>query len=124
MAFTAQQLQNEVASIIETRQSTDWVIVQNYLTKPLLYKLRKFDIRCYALVVKTFNKVDFFWYNVGYARTSSFEYSASVRDNLMVHLTNEAVQVKGRLYFDTDQKKFGKLEPGNKVYFEELDQYF
>ena len=74
MAFTAQQLRDEAASIIETRQSTDWVIVQNYLTKPLLYKSRKFDIRCYALVVKTFNKVDYFWYNTGYARTSSFEY--------------------------------------------------
>ena len=72
------------------------MIVQYYISKPLLYKNRKFDIRCYGLVVRLTSKILFFWYMDGYARTSSFEYSLSNKSNLMVHLTNEAVQVKGK----------------------------
>lgn len=94
LAFSPQQLKEEVAKIIENRKSTSWVIVQNYLTKPLLYKNRKFDVRCYALVMKSFDRIHYYWYQDGYARTSSYEYDANVKDNLKVHLTNEAVQVK------------------------------
>lgn len=96
MAYNQQQLKEEACKLIENRKSTSWVIVQNYITRPLLYKNRKFDIRCYGLVVRAFDRVLYYWYRDGYIRTSSFEYDMKVRDNLKVHLTNEAVQVKGR----------------------------
>ena len=38
----------------------------------MLYKNRKFDIRIWAIVTSS---LDFYFYNVGYLRTSSAEYS-------------------------------------------------
>lgn len=78
------------------RKPAQTLILQNYMTNPLLYKGRKFDIRCYALLVRAFDRLTFFWYNHGYARTSSYPYSNAGATNLLVHLTNEAVQVKSR----------------------------
>lgn len=45
----------------------------------------------------------------------------------MMHLTNEAVQVKSKsILFDLTPGKnsFGKFEQGNKVYYNELEEYF
>jgi len=96
MAYTASELRSAVSKVLQYRKSTESAVVQSYLSKPLLFKDRKFDIRCFALVTKFFHSLHFFWYLDGYARTSSFSYDSSIRDNLKVHLTNEAVQVKGR----------------------------
>jgi hypothetical protein len=95
MAFTPAELRSAVSKVLQYRKSTESAVVQSYLTKPLLFKQRKFDIRCFALATKFFHSLHFFWYLDGYARTSSFSYDANIRDNLKVHLTNEAVQVKG-----------------------------
>jgi Tubulin-tyrosine ligase family len=97
------QNESELLAIINSnsvsqngRKPVQSLIVQNYMTNPLLYKGRKFDIRCYALLVRMFDRLTFFWYNHGYARTSSYPYINSFGSNLMVHLTNEAVQVKSK----------------------------
>ena len=95
MAYSLSELRSAVSKVLHYRKSTESAIVQSYLSRPLLFKDRKFDIRCFALVTKFFHSLHFFWYLDGYARTSSFSYDADVRDNLKVHLTNEAVQVKG-----------------------------
>ncbi len=50
-------------------------------------------------------------------RTSSYDFDISDKSNLMVHLTNEAVQVQNKT-------SFGAHEPGNKVYFPEIEEYF
>ena len=121
MAFNVSDTMRLCKETLEKRKNTCSVIVQEYIAKPLLFKNRKFDVRCYATVIKLFDRITYFWYNRGYARTSSYEYDSQVRDNLMVHLTNEAVQVKGKDILTLDQKKFGKLEPGNKVYYDELE---
>ena len=71
------------------------LVAQTYLTAPLLFRKRKFDMRCYCLVTKHVDRMIVYWYNQGYARTSSYEYDDKIKDNMMVHLTNEAVQVKG-----------------------------
>lgn|SRR3990167_7129187 len=117
MAFNVEEVKLLTAFLLESRKNTSTVVVQTYISNPMLFAKRKFDIRCYALVVRSPYKISFFWYSQGYARTCSFEYSPACRENLMVHLTNEAVQVK-------DPKNFGKFEPGNKVYYDQLDQYF
>jgi Tubulin-tyrosine ligase family len=95
MSFDITELKDVASSILEQRKSTSWVIVQDYLAKPLLFKNRKFDLRCYGLVIKMIDRVFYFWYKQGYARTSSFEYDPDEKHNLKVHLTNEAVQVRG-----------------------------
>ena len=54
---------------------------------------RKFDIRCYVLVVS--NKPHFAAvFRGGYARVSLSEYSLEALDDRLVHLTNAAVQKK------------------------------
>lgn len=95
VVYNEDELSKSVKGCFENRAQT--VIVQSYLKTPLLFKDRKFDIRCYALVVRSCNGLHCFWYKLGYARTSSYTYNANDKLNLMVHLTNEAVQVKSRL---------------------------
>ena len=106
IAYKDQDLLETVSSIFSEgggptpglKKTTHSVLVQNYIVSPLLYKSRKFDMRCYALAVRTFDRVSFYWYTQGYARTSSYAYNVNNRDNLMVHLTNEAVQVQSKFF--------------------------
>jgi len=85
----------------------------------LLYCKRKFDIRCYILLTstnglfkgfninRTFKLLIAYWYEEGYIRTSSKDFSLKHLSNRLIHLTNDAVQKKGEDY--------GKFENGNKV---------
>lgn len=50
-----------------------------------------------------------YWYEDGYIRTTSKEYSLKNIENKFIHLTNDAVQKKGETY--------GKFESFNKVSF-------
>jgi Tubulin-tyrosine ligase family len=95
LAFRMSEAVRLCKETLEFKKNTCSVIVQEYITRPLLYKERKFDIRCYALVVRLFDRISYYWYSRGYVRTSSFAYDSNAQDNLKVHLTNEAVQVKG-----------------------------
>lgn len=56
-----------------------------------------------------------FWYQEGYIRTSSKEFSTKNLQNKMVHLTNDAVQKNGDDY--------GKFEKGNKISFDEFSKF-
>lgn len=126
MAYTEEEVEPKVKKLLENRKG-NVVLVQKYLIDPVLYKNRKFDLRCFAFVIKLPNKFSVFWYNSGYARTSSYEYNLENRTNLMVHLTNEAVQVKSnfkKYNIFLDKKSFGKFEDGNKLYYDELEEYF
>lgn len=66
--------------------SGTWVL-QKYIEKPLCYKMRKFDIRIWALVTNSF---EIYIYKPGYLRTSSSDYSLHSKDNY-VHLTNQCL---------------------------------
>jgi hypothetical protein len=66
-------------------------IIQKYIEKPLLYKQRKFDIRCYALITTVNGNLQGYWYNEGYLRTSSKEFNIKNVTNRLIHLTNDAV---------------------------------
>ena len=81
----------------------------------MLYKKRKFDIRCYMVITAHNLHLRAFWYREGYIRTSSVEFSNSNPENLLMHLTNDAVQKKSHLY--------GKYEQGNKVSYAEFEKY-
>ena len=118
MAYSLQEAVAQAKDMLTTgNKKISNVVVQSYIREPLLFQGRKFDIRCYALVVKLYGRVNVFWYESGYIRTSSYLYSLEDKDNLKVHLTNEAVQV-------TDKSTFGKFEPGNKIYYKEISEYF
>ncbi|KAL9652117.1 hypothetical protein ABK040_015946 [Willaertia magna] len=71
----------------------DHVIAQQYIHNPLLCNGKKFDLRLYVLVT-SFNPLEAFLYNEGFARFSSKEYTLDEKelDNLFIHLTNTAIQ--------------------------------
>jgi hypothetical protein len=48
------------------------IILQSYITNPLLYNGRKFDIRAYMLLTIVNGKIRGYWYQEGYVRTSSY----------------------------------------------------
>ena len=50
-------------------------IIKKYIEKPLLFEKRKFDIRCFALVTSINGYIKAYYYQYGYLRTSSKDYS-------------------------------------------------
>jgi tubulin--tyrosine ligase like protein 10 len=80
---------------VEKRIQSDGTnrLVQRYIRKPLLLKGRKFDVRIYMLIGSTRPFV--LMYHEGYARVSSEVYTDSDFENVIMHLTNVAVQRKG-----------------------------
>ena len=90
----------------ETKKGS--LIVQQYITRPLLYNGRKFDLRTYMLVTCHNGKTKAFWYQEGYVRTSSAFFSLDDTDPY-IHLTNDAIQVNADSY--------SYFEEGNKLSF-------
>ena len=90
-------------------------IVQKYIDRPFLIRKRKFDIRIFSMITccEGYNKG--YFYNEGYIRTSSKEFTLDNLDNIMVHLTNDAIQVH-----DED---YGKFEMANKLSFDDFQKY-
>ena len=74
------------------------LIVQKYLENPCLFNKRKFDIRCFVLVTCVKGCVKGYWYEDGYVRTASKEFSLNNLSNKLVHLTNDSIQKKGEEY--------------------------
>lgn len=56
-----------------------------------------------------------YWYEEGYIRTASKEFTTKNLKNRMIHLTNDAVQKYSEAY--------GKHESGNKLSFNEFQKY-
>lgn len=90
-------------------------IVQKYIYRPLLYRNRKFDIRCYVLVTIFNNNVQGYFYKEGYLRTSCSEFSLVQANDKFIHLTNDAVQ--------KNSPDYGKFEDGNKLSYQEFQEY-
>ena len=82
----------EIKEIInaESNSDTRTFILQRYIEKPALYKNRKFDIRCFAMVTSVNGHLKGYNYTDGYLRTSGKEYNLK-NFNKFVHLTNDAV---------------------------------
>ena len=80
---------------------------QLYISNPLLYFKRKFDIRCFVLATSQNGILKGYWFEEGYIRTSSYNYNIKNLNNRLIHLTNDAIQKKSDDY--------GKYEGGNKV---------
>lgn len=84
---------NEIKTLIEesTRSKKRTCIVQKYISNPLLINKRKFDIRSYATVTSINGNMKGYFYDEGYLRTSSREFTINNLSNKLVHLTNDAI---------------------------------
>lgn len=102
----------EITKIVEDTSRTH--IIQKYIERPLLFESRKFDIRCFALLTSINGHLKAFYYQEGYLRTSSKDYTVHSLSKA-VHLTNEAVQAK--------YQGFGKHEAGNKISYADFQKY-
>jgi tubulin--tyrosine ligase len=89
-------------------------IVQAYIERPLLYHKRKFDLRHYVMITCINGILKGYWYKEGYVRTTACEYSLS-NSSGAIHLTNDAVQ--------KNLPEYGKYEKGNKLSYDELNNY-
>ena len=85
------------------------------MERPFLYNGRKFDVRCYGLVTAVNGVVQGYFYQEGYLRTSSKEFSLSSNWDKFVHLTNDAVQKQSDDY--------SKYEPANKLSYSDFQKY-
>ena len=86
----------------------EFVLVQKYIEKPLLYKNRKFDIRIWVLFT---DQDDVYVFKEGHLKATSDDYSLNTL-NPYLHLTNYSVQKNG--------ENFAKVEKGNEISFEEF----
>lgn len=73
-------------------------VIQKYIANPLLISGRKFDIRCFGLFTCINGTKKGYFYQGGYVRTSSHEFSLDDVEDKMVHLTNDAVQKRSKDY--------------------------
>lgn len=59
---------------------------------------------------------EFFFYDEGYLRTSSTEYTMENCEDMYIHLTNNCLQIK-------DKETYGKHEEGNVVSLDKFQEY-
>ena len=87
------------------------IIIQKYLDNPLLYKKRKFDIRCFALVDSNLNV---FFCREGHLKGSSELYDLNLT-NKFIHITNYSLQKKSQ--------KFEQYEDGNEISYQDFRNF-
>ena len=87
------------------------IIIQKYLDNPLLYRKRKFDIRCFVLVDWNLNV---FFCREGHLKASSFIYDIN-NVNKFIHITNHSFQKKSN--------KFEQFETGNEISYQEFKNF-
>ncbi|CAI2383827.1 unnamed protein product [Moneuplotes crassus] len=90
-------------------------IIQKYISDPLLYNERKFDIRLFGLFTSINGTKRAYFYQGGYIRTSSEEFDLEDAHDPFIHLTNDAIQSKAEDY--------GRYENCNKLSFNEFEKY-
>jgi|JI9StandDraft_1071089.scaffolds.fasta_scaffold53656_3 tubulin--tyrosine ligase len=84
-----QEIESLVADATQNKKRT--CIIQKYIHNPLLINRRKFDMRLYAFMTSVNGQRRAYFYEEGYIRTSSYEFSLTNLNNRLVHLTNDAV---------------------------------
>lgn len=69
------------------------LVVQKYISNPLLLEGYKFDLRVYVLVT-SFNPLEAWIYTEGFARFTTEKYNLNTKDlnNNLIHLTNATIQ--------------------------------
>ena len=82
-------------------------MISKYIDKPLLVGGKKFDLRLYVLVT-SYKPLRVWYHNGGFARFCTEKYTPDVAelDNMMIHLTNVAIQKGGDEYNDVHGGKW------------------
>lgn len=83
------QVVNDVGSV----HYGELTIIQQYISNPFLLRGYKWDMRTYVTVT-SFNPLEAFIYNDGFARFTTVPFTTDVEDleNKFVHLTNSSIQ--------------------------------
>ncbi|KAJ8275134.1 hypothetical protein COCON_G00097590 [Conger conger] len=82
------------------------VIVQRYVTNPLLISGYKFDLRIYVCV-KSFHPLTIYIHQEGLVRFATEKYDLTSLDNLYAHLTNTSINKFGPFY-TRDKEQVGQ----------------
>jgi hypothetical protein len=90
----------------------EYIMIQKYLEKPLLYQGRKFDIRMWIMFM-TNRDNEVYIFKEGHLKATSLKYNPDSND-LFIHLTNYSVQ-KHNIHFS-------KIEIGNEIPFYEFQR--
>lgn len=82
-----------IASDISDVSYSQPIVIQRYISDPLLFMGYKWDLRMYVLVT-SFSPLQAYLYKEGLARFASRKYSSKVDslDDLRIHLTNSSIQ--------------------------------
>ncbi|XP_028654955.2 probable tubulin polyglutamylase TTLL2 [Erpetoichthys calabaricus] len=81
------------------------VIVQKYISNPLLISGYKFDLRIYVCV-KSFHPLTVYMYQEGLVRFATEKYSLNSLDNQYAHLTNTSINKFG-LSYNSEKERVG-----------------
>ena len=90
----------------------EYIMIQKYLEKPLLYQGRKFDIRIWVMFM-TNRENEVYIFKEGHLKATSLKYNPDSND-IYVHLTNYSVQ--------KHNINFSKIEIGNEIPFYEFQK--
>ena len=90
----------------------EYILIQKYLEKPLLYQGRKFDIRLWVLFIAEQDD-DVYIFRQGHLKATCTKYDPDSSD-LYVHLTNYSVQKYNQ--------NFSKIEIGNEIPFKDFQK--
>lgn len=96
-------------------------VVQKYIENPLLLHKKKFDIRCYVLIVKA--KPLIALYHHGYLRLSLREYDDSLltgSEGRIIHLTNAAVQKKHKEFKEKKEETIWSMQRFKDYFVQKL----
>jgi len=79
------------------------VVVQRYISRPLLIQGAKFDLRLYVLVT-SFNPLKIYMYSNGLVRFASVKYNDDINylSDRFMHLTNYSINKHSASYTDND----------------------
>ncbi|KAM3141592.1 hypothetical protein pb186bvf_006197 [Paramecium bursaria] len=107
---TLEQLEKSIVKMYtDKKQDCKEFLLQRYIESPLLFKGRKFDVRCFVLASQ-----ENYIYQKGYARISSVNFDLK-SDDQFVHLTNTAIQ--------SQHQSFSKEENKNQINFDDLANF-
>ncbi len=98
----------EKKNIMNRIYRSNFVIIQKYIEKPLLYRGRKFDMRLWVLIT---HKMKVYIFKEGHLKTSSVGFDINVKDSY-VDITNYSIQKYN--------EQFSKYEYGNEVSFKDF----
>ena len=112
--FANQKGLDELVTFIDSREDQYSWVVSRYISRPLLYQGRKFDLRCWVLVDTTYQ---IYLHDELVMRTSSEEYDISniTTDSItgrLANITNHCVQAEGL--------KYSLHEDGNELWKDTL----